>query len=319
MSEPSADFSIPSKAQVNLPGRLSNYKADSSGLAPSKVLFENGYIFNNPAIAGLHHNARRVNDLPSDVDGVANEYGVASESVEDNKNHLEALASLYSVKKERSSKVTESMLEVCENVNEDIENISKLFVELYPQIQQKVASRDFAGAKRIVDHLEKNLQDLLRNIGLGLGVLEEADKSVQYGKHHHNRLHEEITKAVFTNKSDHSDSIGKQHDSPLPEESAKGDVKNKGDNSASAGKQRDKGSAKGVKKKSDHLDAIGDGLPPARKVILAIEGAFARTLLNLGVVKKDLDRGVFNPDNSVVSGYKALHAQAKQFEFDKNR
>ena len=44
------------------------------------------------------------------------------------------------------------------------------------------------------------MRGLIHKTAHGVDVLEEAKKSVRYGKHHHNNLHDNKAKGLFKNK-----------------------------------------------------------------------------------------------------------------------
>lgn len=258
-SEPTSDFSIPSDPHVSL--------------APCAALNDEGFILDHPDIVNLHNHSKRTDDLPTDAESVANHHGVASHAVQNNRDHLESLASIYSVKKERSSQIRETMNAICDGIDTDIINVSQIFENLYPQLHHKIRSRDIAGVDVIIKNLENNVRGLIRKTAHAVDVLEEAKRSVHYGKHHHNHLHHHKAKGLFKNKN-------------------------------------------------DSLDAIGGLVRPVRTIILIVEGSFSRTLVNLGIVKAEVDKGVTDPSiifsdksvDAVTRAWRALRVQAEHHQ-----
>lgn len=61
---------------------------------------------------------------------------------------------------------------------------------VYPQLHQKIRSRDTAGVDTIIKNLENIVRGLIRKAAHAVDVLEEAEKSVHYGKHFHDHLHQ---------------------------------------------------------------------------------------------------------------------------------
>ena len=95
------------------------------------------------------------------------------------KEHLESLASIYSVEKERSSKIREALNAIFDNIDSDIISVSQTFhvqcnkyfctlayhstipiiilinflKNLYPQLHQKIRSCDKSRVNAIIAHL----------------------------------------------------------------------------------------------------------------------------------------------------------------------
>jgi hypothetical protein len=258
-SEPSSDFYIPEDPHVSL--------------APCAALTDEGFILDHSDIVDLHNHSKRTDNLPTDAESVADHHDIASHAVEDNKEHLESLASIYSVKKERSSQIRETLNTICDGIDADIIKVSQNFENLYPQLHQKIRSRDIAAVDGILNNLQNSVRGLVRKTAHAVDVLEEAKKSVQYGKHHHDNLHDNKANGLFENKD-------------------------------------------------DTLDSIGGLVIPVRTIILIIEGSFSRTLVNLGVVKAEVDHGETNPhtifvENSVdevTSAWRSLKEQAQHHQ-----
>jgi len=258
-SEPTGDFSIHTSPHVSL--------------APSAALTDDGFILDNSDIVTLHRHSKRTDNLPTDVESVANQHGVASHAVESNRSHLESLASIHSVKKERSSQIRETLNAICDGVDSDIIIVSQSFENLYPQLFQSIRSRNIVGVDAIISDLQNKVHGLILKTAHAVDVLEEAKTSVRYGKHHDDNLHNNKAKGLFTNKD-------------------------------------------------DSLDAIGSFLRPVRTIMLIVQGSFSRTLVNLGIVKREVDNGEFNPstifsDKSVdivTEAWRALRAQAEHHQ-----
>jgi hypothetical protein len=193
-SEPSSDFYIPDDPHVSL--------------APCAALTDEGFILDHPDVLSLHNHSKRTDDLPTDAESVADHHGVHPHHVDNNRDHLESLASIYSVKKERSSLLRENLNKICDGIDSDIISVSQTFENLYPQLHHKIRSRDIPGVDAIIVHLQNIVVGLIRKTAHAVDVLEEAKKSVHYGQHHHNHLHDNKARGVFNGKDDTLDAIG---------------------------------------------------------------------------------------------------------------
>ena len=73
---------------------------------------------------------------------------------------------------------------------------------LYPQLHQKIRSKDIPGVDGIIKNLQDNLRRVILRTAHAVDVLDEAEKAVEYGKHYHDLLHERAdvlqTKEVCT-------------------------------------------------------------------------------------------------------------------------
>ena len=139
------------------------------------------------------------------------------------RDHLETLAVIYSVKKERSSEIRSTLTENNDNLNTDIQELSKTFEvlvynwshrgchswvssyflkALYPQLHQKIRSKDIPGVDGIIKNLEDYLCGVILRTAHAVDVLDEAEKAVGHSKYHHDILHEQAdvlqTKEVCT-------------------------------------------------------------------------------------------------------------------------
>jgi hypothetical protein len=240
-------------------------------LSPPRPLSDKLFPLEQPQFVEMHEHGETLTGLPTEIQHVADKHEIDESVAGDRVHDVATVAAANHIVQKHSETFRHKLSHLIVELINGIVQLSEDFEDSFPKLLQAVGSKNKAGSSVLINKLQSAVYGSLSKTAHTVDILDEAIKTVEWGKGHVKNVHETAGELIKDTTS------------------------------------------------HDTLESLSNVKPAIIATLLTVQGGFGRLLLNLSVVKEEVDKGHFDlshvfdaePVKDVVNDWKELKIRAK--------